>query len=95
MITASGQTTHPANPNQPQTMPTYAITQELLLFLVSNLSTDAETITAQVINRSDVFDSNDELGDIWDMLHFTTQDELAADVDSVLSGITQDLAFLI
>ena len=76
-------------------MTTATVASELLLFLVSNLSTDAEVITAQAISRSDVFDTNDELGDTWDMLHFTTQDEIAADVDSILLGISQDLAFLI
>jgi hypothetical protein len=76
-------------------MTTATVASELLLFLVSNLSTDAEVITSKAITRSDVFDNNDELGDLWDMLHFTTQDELAADVNAILTGVSKDLAFLI
>lgn len=71
------------------------VNTELLLFLVSNLSATATTVSAQTISRSDIFDSNDEMAQCWDMLHFTTKDEIAADVSAVLTGINDDLDFLI
>lgn len=70
------------------------VNTELLLFLVSNLSATATTVSAQTISRSDIFDSNDEMAQCWDMLHFTTKDEIAADVSAVLTGINDDLDFL-
>ncbi len=72
-----------------------ATTTELLLFLVTNLSASAKTVTAQFISRSNILELDDELSSVWDMLHFTTQEEIAADVSAVLTGIDQDLDFLI
>ena len=71
------------------------VNTELLLFLVSNLSATATTVSAQTISRSNIFDSDDEMSQCWDMLHFTTKDEIAADVSAVLTGISEDLDFLI
>lgn len=71
------------------------VNTELLLFLVSNLSATATTVSAQTISRSNIFDNDDEMAQCWDMLHFTTKDEIAADVSAVLTGINDDLDFLI
>lgn len=68
---------------------------ELLLFLVNNLQTNAETVTASVISRSAALDSNDLMATTWNQISSDLQDELAADVHHVLSGIGQDLAFMI
>ncbi len=70
------------------------VNTELLLFLVTNLSTTASTVTGQSISRSDIFDNDDEMAQCWDMLHFTTKQEIAADVTAVLTGVSKDLAFL-
>ena len=67
---------------------------ELLLFLVNTLQTNAETITAQVITASASFDNDQLMADTWTQLNASAQDEIAADVHHVLSGIGKDLAFL-
>lgn len=71
-----------------------ATTTELLLFLVSNLSATTKAVTAQSISHSNILESDEELSAFWDMLHFTTQDEIAADVSAILTGISDDLSFL-
>ena len=71
------------------------VSTELLIHLVQNLTIDSASITAQAISRSDVFDNDDELGELWDMLHFSTKDEIATDVRTVLTEIDKDLAFLL
>ena len=71
------------------------ISAELMIHLVQNLTIDSASITAQTISRSNVFDNDDELGELWDMLHFSTKDEIAADVRTVLTEIDKDLAFLL
>ena len=76
------------------TIVTSTVNTELLRFRVSNLSATATTVSAQSISRSNIFDNDDEMSRCWDMLHFTTQDELAADVTAVLTGINEDLDFL-
>jgi len=76
------------------TLVTSTVNTELLLFLVANLSATASTVTAQSISGSNIFDNDDEMAQCWDMLHFTTKNEIAADVTAVLTGISKDLAFL-
>ena len=75
-------------------MTTATASYELLLFLVNNLQTNAETITASVISRSAALDNNESMATAWSQIASDMQDELAADVEHVLSGISQDLAFL-
>lgn len=70
------------------------ITSELLIHLVQNLAIAPASINALSISRSNAFDNNDELGELWDMMHFTTKDEVANDVRAVLTEIDEDLAFL-
>ena len=68
---------------------------ELLLFLVNTLQTNAQTITAQVITASASFDNDQLMADTWTQLNASAQDEIAADVQHVLDGISLDLAFMI
>lgn len=68
---------------------------ELLFFLVCNLSTTSKTVTAQSLSRSNVFDTDDEMLILWEMMHFTTQVEIAADVSTILTKVDADLKFLL
>ena len=67
---------------------------DLLFFLVGSLSSGSEPITAQSISRSGVFDADDALGISWDMLHYSTQEEIAGDVSHLLYGMDELLGFL-
>lgn len=68
---------------------------ELLFFLVCSLSTTSKTVTAQSLSRSNVFDTDDEMLILWEMMHFTTQVEIAADVSTILTKVDADLKFLL
>ncbi|MAH29379.1 MAG: hypothetical protein CL959_01690 [Euryarchaeota archaeon] len=67
---------------------------ELLIHLVRNLTIEPGQITAEAIDRSSVFDDDDDLAEFWDMLHFTTKEEIAADVCVALTEIDELLLFL-
>lgn len=73
---------------------TNSVNVELLLFLVANLSATVKSVTAQSISRSNIFDTDDEMAQFWEMLHWSTQDDMAADVNAVLSGIDETLGWL-
>lgn len=78
-----------------QIMSSATVNYELLLFLVNTLQTNAETISAQVITNSASFDDDQLMADTWSQLNASAQDEIAADVQHVLDGISLDLAFMI
>lgn len=73
---------------------TNSVNVELLLFLVANLSATVKSVTAQSISRSNIFDTDDEMAQLWEMLHWSTQDDMAADVNAALSGIDETLSWL-
>ena len=60
----------------------------LLNFLRSHLPVDSLAdlagITANFITISNVWNENEDYLDLWDLLHFTTQDELAARLRELL-----------
>jgi hypothetical protein len=86
---------HLPTDTQFSTMTSATASYELLLFLVNNLQINAETVTASVISRSAALDSNDLMATTWSQISSDLQDGLAADVHHVLSGIGQDLAFMV
>ena len=67
---------------------------ELLLFLVNNLQTNADVITAQVITGSTAIAGDQAMAKIWGQMTAENQEDIAADVHHILSGISEDLAFL-
>lgn len=75
-------------------MTTSTAPYELLLFLVNNLETNAPKVTARTISGSSALEGNQAMLKAWDQFTSDGQDEIAADVEHVLSGISQDLAFL-
>lgn len=90
MINASRQTVLAAT----SLMTSVNAAYELLLFLVNNLQTNAEIITAQVITDSAPFESDPLMFCAWQHLDASGRDEIAADVHHVLDGISRDLATL-
>ena len=68
---------------------------ELLLFLVNNLEANTPTVTAGTISSSLALEADQEMLKAWNQFTSAGQDEVAADVQHVLSGISQDLAFLL
>ncbi|MBP47183.1 MAG: hypothetical protein CMH53_04525 [Myxococcales bacterium] len=67
---------------------------DLLFFLVGNLPSGLDPVTAQSISSSNVFDADDALGISWEMLHYSTQEEIASDVSHLLNGMDELLGFL-
>jgi hypothetical protein len=67
---------------------------DLLFFLVGNLPSGLDPITAQSISSSNVLDADDALGISWDMLHWRTKEEIASDVSHLLNGMDELLYFL-
>lgn len=68
---------------------------ELLLFLVNNTEVNAPTVTAGTISSSSALQADQAMLEVWNRFTPDGQDEIAADVEHVLSGISQDLAFLL
>jgi hypothetical protein len=68
-----------------------AVNSDLLFFLVANLSSTTAAISAKSIAESIVFENDDEMAQRWEMLHFTTQEEIAADVSAVLTEISREI----
>ena len=68
--------------------------ESLLFFLVQNLTINPCNISAQSISESGVFDSADNLADLWSILPSSAQRELAVDVATVLTQVDNDLESL-
>ena len=62
----------------------------MVRFLVENLAFSREPITPHVLDHSAVWDQDTELWEIWDLLHWSTQEQICAEVASTFAECCLD-----